>query len=121
LLVLTALFFVKAKAVVTTVGTVTTIAGNTTASYSDGYGSAATFNFPNAIAISSGASFALVSDSDSHIIRRIEVASGRVSTIAGLAGQSGYADGTGSFAVFNIPHGIALGAAGSVASDDRIQ
>ena len=37
-----------------------------------------------------------------------------VTTLAGSAGASGLADGTGSTARFNFPHGVAVAAGGSV-------
>ena len=46
-------------------------------------------------------------------IRKI-TPSGVVSTLAGLAGSSGSADGTGSDARFSSPQGVAVDSAGSV-------
>src|SRR5207249_2473272 len=37
-----------------------------------------------------------------------------VSTFAGLAGESGYADGTGSEARFTVPAGVAVDSAGNI-------
>ena len=50
-----------------------------------------------------------------HNIRYVIVSSGVVTTLAGAAEMPGFADGTGSLARFNLPLGVALNAAGSVA------
>jgi hypothetical protein len=70
----------------------------------DGSGTSAGFNYPNGIA--SDGSNLYVSDTLNHTIRVISKKTGMVSTIAGTAGQAGYADGTGSSARFNNPNGI---------------
>ena len=53
-------------------------------------------------------------DYDAHAIRRIVVSSGIVTTLAGH-GVPGYANGYGTLATFNNPHGIAIDATGSIA------
>lgn len=96
--------------------TVTTIAGSPGSPGSaNGVGAVARFRF-NAIgdvAISSDASFALVSEGGNNLLRRIELASNTVSTVAGSAGASGRLDGIGPAARFSSPQGLALSA------DDR--
>ena len=54
-------------------------------------------------------------DQTGHTVRRADLLSGMVTTIAGLAGTSGLAEGIGSGAMFNSPTGIAMDAAGSMA------
>ena len=54
-----------------------------------------------------------VADTNNHTIRKITPA-GAVTTLAGLAGASGSADGVGSAARFNSPEGVAVDAAGNV-------
>ncbi|WP_374030222.1 NHL repeat-containing protein [Bdellovibrio bacteriovorus] len=94
-------------------GVVTTLAGKAGVSGSaDGAGSAARFNAPRGIAIDSGGTL-YVSDWSNHTIRKITSA-GVVTTFAGLAGNAGSTDGTGSTARFNGPQGIALDSSGNV-------
>ena len=78
----------------------------------DGTGSAAQFSTPKAVAID-GAGNVYVADTSNDTIREITPA-GVVITIAGAAGASGSADGTGSAAQFNAPGGVAADDAGNV-------
>lgn len=70
----------------------------------DGIGAAARFDKPSGIYFDS--TYAYVCDSVNETIRRIELASSTVTTIAGLAGASGSANGIGAAARFNNPQGI---------------
>jgi sugar lactone lactonase YvrE len=99
-------------------GVVTTVAGlNFTSGSADGTGSAARFNFPEGICADSSANL-YVADTVNHTIRKI-TSGGAVSTLAGLAGSSGSADGTGSAARFNRPSGIAVDNSGNLYVTDR--
>jgi len=94
-------------------GTVTTLAGSPTQAGSvDGTAGAARFNSPAALALN-GAGELFVADQLDHVIRKISLA-GEVSTFAGSAGVSGFADGTGTAARFNVPQGLAFDAAGNL-------
>jgi len=53
-----------------------------------------------------------VADTNNHTIRKVVLATGEVTTIAGLAGSPGSADGLGSTARFNAPSGVAVDTAG---------
>lgn len=55
-----------------------------------------------------------VADSGNNVIRRIDAATGAVTTLAGAAGVTGTTDGTGSAARFNTPSQIVLDAAGTL-------
>jgi hypothetical protein len=86
-------------------GEATTLAGTASIPGSnDGTGSAAQFNTPAGIAIDGTNLY--VSDMGNHTIRKVVIATGVVSTLAGTAGSSGGDDGTGSTARFNGPIGI---------------
>src|SRR3954449_4546933 len=78
----------------------------------DGTGMEALFASPSEIAISSNGDLYLA-DTGNHLIRKITPA-GVVTTIAGMAGVFGSADGTGSAAKFKSPIGIAIVGAGPV-------
>jgi hypothetical protein len=104
---------------VTPAGVVTTLAGSAGAPGSaDGTGSDARFNFPSGVAVDS-ANNVYVADDHNFTLRRVTPA-GVVTTLAGLAGSSGSADGTGSVARFG--QSLSLGSQfscgpGSVAVD----
>ena len=98
---------------ITPAGSVSLMAGAAgTAGSADGNATAARFNFPYAVAVD-GAQNLYVCDTENHTIRKI-TASGFVSTLAGLAGAPGSADGTGSAARFNFPNGVAVDGAANV-------
>jgi sugar lactone lactonase YvrE len=78
----------------------------------DGTGSAARFHWPNGVAVDS-AGTVFVADGPNDTIRKVTPA-GVVTTLAGLAGTHGSADGTGSAARFNGPGGVAVDSAGNV-------
>jgi streptogramin lyase len=98
---------------VTPAGEVTTLAGLTGSSGSaDGTGSDARFNAPWGVAVDSAGNV-YVADFDNNTIRKVTPA-GVVTTLAGLAGSSGSADGTGSDARFNRPLHVAVDSTGNV-------
>ena len=96
---------------ITPAGVVTTLAGTPGMSGSaDGTGSAAQFYSPRGIAIDSAKNL-YVSDQNSQSIRKITPA-GVVTTLGGVAGRYGIADGTGPSARFSTPAGIAVANSG---------
>ena len=78
----------------------------------DGTGSAARFGVPQGAAVDSAGNV-YIADTFNHTIRKI-TPGGVVTTLAGLAGNSGSTDGTGSAARFNSPRGVAVDSAGTV-------
>ncbi|MFA5057182.1 MAG: SMP-30/gluconolactonase/LRE family protein, partial [Opitutaceae bacterium] len=90
----------------------TTLAGKASIGADDGAGEAARFSSPFDVAVD-GAGNLYVADTDNHTIRKITPA-GLVTTLAGLAGVSGSADGTGSAARLSAPESVAVDAAGNV-------
>ena len=95
-------------------GQVTTLAGMAGASGSaDGIGAAARFYYPSGLAYN-GAGTLFVADASNHTIRRIEVSTGQVTTLAGMAGASGSTDGTGAAARFYGPGGLAYDGVGTL-------
>ncbi len=77
-----------------------------TAGYADGDGKVARFNFPYALDIDSNDNI-YVADTMNHVIRKIDK-DGKTTTIAGVAGTAGYADGDAASALFHEPMGIAV-------------
>ena len=78
----------------------------------DGTGSAAQFASPSEIAVDQ-ANNLFVADTANHTIREITPGA-VVTTVAGLAGQSGSMDGIGSAARFNSPIGVAVDQGGNL-------
>jgi DNA-binding beta-propeller fold protein YncE len=96
---------------ITPAGVVTTLAGTAgAAGTADGTGASARFSAPIGLAINAAGTILLVTDFSNHTIRQIVIATGVVTTVAGSAGSSGGADGTGTGASFNQPYGIAIDA-----------
>ena len=88
-------------------GRVETLAGTGEVGSTDGSLTEASFNDPQGMALDNRGNLWVV-DSANHTIRRINLATGTVETIAGQAGSAGLADGTGEEARFNTPAGIAI-------------
>jgi sugar lactone lactonase YvrE len=98
---------------VTPSGVITTLAGLPGSFGSaDGPGSVARFNTPNGVAVDSSGNV-FVADTGNSTIRKV-TPQGVVSTIAGLAGIVGSANGTNSDARFGEPYGVAADKAGNV-------
>jgi sugar lactone lactonase YvrE len=98
---------------ITPEGVVTTLAGAARQiGSSDGAASAARFNQPGGVATDSAGNV-YVGDYVNHTIRKITPA-GFVTTLAGLAGSTGTADGPGSAARFTNPAGMAVDSSGNV-------
>jgi hypothetical protein len=101
---------------VTPVGTnwvVATLAGSAgNAGYTNGTGRNALFNYPRGVAVDSTGNVYVV-DQNNYAIRKVTPA-GVVTTLAGSAGNYGYADGTGTNALFESAEGVAVDSAGNV-------
>lgn len=82
---------------------VSTFAGSSTGSI-DGNGTAAKFNLP--YGITTDGTNLYVADYINNTIRKVVIATGAVTTIAGAAGSSGSTDGTGISARFSNLHAI---------------
>src|SRR5581483_2183982 len=98
---------------ITPLGVVSVLAGTAGVSGSaDGLGANALFSAPQGVALDS-ANNVYVADTGNNTIRKI-APGGMVSTLAGLAGNPGNADGTGSAAHFCGPVGVTVDSANNV-------
>jgi sugar lactone lactonase YvrE len=98
---------------ITTNGVVTTFAGQLgVPGVADGNGTSAQFNAPSGLAFD-GSGNLFVADTGNSTIRKI-TPSGTVSTFAGIAASSGFADGAAGGAQFNSPLGVAVATNGDV-------
>ncbi len=93
---------------------VTTLAGSGSIGFQDGVGTSATFSRPRGVSIDPSGLYALISDGDNHRIRRIVIATARVTTLAGT-GASSAVDGMGAQATFGFPVAISIDVSGSFA------
>jgi sugar lactone lactonase YvrE len=91
------------RKIVIATGAVTTLAGSAVSGAVDGIGNAASFNNPEELTTDGTALY--LTDSLNNNIRRIEISTGAVTTIAGST-VPGSTDGTGTAASFNSPAGI---------------
>ena len=97
---------------ITAVGVVTTLAGNANSNgFINGTGTAARFAVPFDVAVDQDGNL-YITDRNNHAIRKV-TASGVVTTLAG-SGSPGYANGSGSAAMFTFPSGITVDGAGVV-------
>jgi sugar lactone lactonase YvrE len=85
---------------------VTTYAGAQSIGSRDGTGIAAQFSGPAGV-VSDGTT-AYVADTGNDTIRKVVLATGAVTTLAGAVGEASFADGAGSVARFDQPQGLAI-------------
>jgi len=85
------------RKIVISTGVVTTVAGTGSYGSANGTGTSASFNYP--LAITTDGTNLYVADSSNHLIRKIVISTGAVTTVAGT-GSSGSANGTGTSASF---------------------
>ncbi|NBP66149.1 MAG: hypothetical protein EBU66_16025 [Bacteroidetes bacterium] len=98
-------------------GQVTTLAGSSQG-YAEGYGSYARFNHPTGIALDNSGNM-YVADTYNHVIRKIEISSGAVTTFAGDQAISGYQNGVAGAVQFGSPNSIALDTSGNLYITDN--
>jgi DNA-binding beta-propeller fold protein YncE len=98
---------------------VTTLAGTALArGTADGTGAAARFDTPDGIAVTP-AGDVFVSENINNVVRKIDPATGAVTTFAGNVGGRGFANGTGGNARFNNPHFVTSDASGTLYMSDH--
>ena len=105
------------RKIVAATGVVTTLAGTAgVVGYADGTGPGAQFAYPDSVAVDSAGTTVYVADTYNQVVRKINVSTGAVTTLAGnqAAGMVADVDGTGSHARLNFPTGIAVDKNGNV-------
>ena len=99
---------------------VTNLAGSARiAGANDGVGAKARFNGP-ATLVADGKGALYVADTLNDVVRRIDVATGTVVTVAGVLGVSGSDDGDAGAAHFNQPGALAVDAVGDLFVGDTL-
>lgn len=98
-------------------GEVTTLAGSGISGYNDGPPDKARFALPVSIALGPDEKYIYVADFIGHRIRKVEISTGNVSTIAGN-GQAGFADGNLQESRLNRPAGIDVSNDGTIYFSD---
>jgi hypothetical protein len=92
------------RKIVISTGAVTTLAGTGSAGVANGTGTSASFALP--FGITTDGTNLYVAGFASHLIRKIVISTGVVTTLAGTAGTSGSSNGTGLSASFDSPSAI---------------
>ncbi|MEO8152584.1 MAG: InlB B-repeat-containing protein [Rhizobacter sp.] len=103
------------RKVVIATGEVTTLAGSGSAGSTNGVGTAASFNRPYSV-VTDGTHL-YVADTDNNLVRKIDIATATVSTLAG-SGAATLVNGTGTAASFNAPVALALDGGNLYVSDN---
>ncbi|MDZ7718842.1 MAG: hypothetical protein U5K72_08510 [Balneolaceae bacterium] len=98
-------------------GEVSTLTGTGVQGFKDGPADQAQFALPVSIALGPDEKYLYVADLFGHRIRKVELSTGNVSTIAGN-GEAGFADGNLQNARLNRPAGIDIGSDGTVYFSD---
>jgi DNA-binding beta-propeller fold protein YncE len=93
--------------------TVQVLAGGVRGS-TDGVGAGASFNIPTGLAYNHATNMLYVVDSGNSTICEINIATRRVTTLAGVAEEHGMTDGSGTSVRFNTPEALAIDSAGLV-------
>jgi hypothetical protein len=104
-----------------TTGFISTVAGNGTGSFSGdgGLATSASLAFPSGVAVDATGNI-FIADQDNHRIRRVDAATGIISTVAGNGTADSSGDGgPATSASLNRPARVALDAAGSLFIADQ--
>jgi len=100
-------------------GVVTTLAGNSSATFANGTGAAASFYFPNGVAVIPSSNVIIVADANNNRIRQITYPGGAVTTLAGSGSSFPFANGTGTTSTFNSPGSVGVLSDGNVVVADN--
>ena len=106
----------RIRKVLAATGVISTIAGNSGGAYAGdgGYAAAAAISFPQGAATDSSGNL-YFADSNNHSIRKVNAATGVISTVAGNGSPGNSGDlGPATQASLNTPHGVAVDGSGNV-------
>lgn len=103
----------RIRKVVMSTATVSTFAGSGVASSVDGVGTSATLNWPRCITIDPTGTYLYIGEEVGSYVRRITIATGLVTTIAGNGSTAASTDGVGSSAAFQGIQGIIIDPTGT--------
>ncbi|MFH1508756.1 MAG: FG-GAP-like repeat-containing protein [bacterium] len=103
----------RIRRVIIATGKTEFIAGSGTDGFADGTGSTAKFNTPYGLTIDSSGNNLYLADRNNHRIRKINLATKAVTTLAGT-GEIGARDGLGDTAVFSYPTYVKMGSDGNL-------
>lgn len=99
-------------------GEIKTIAGGPDKEgFLDGPADQAKFKSPHGVAYDAATGIIYVASASNHVIRMLTPAENgeyEVSTLAGVPGESGFADGQADSALFNSPHGVVIAPGGGI-------
>lgn len=98
---------------------VSTLAGSAASGFADGTGTAAGFYYPDGLAVDKTGKYLYVCDTSNYELRKVVIATGEVTTLAGSRTTNEVIDGTGSTAGFYCLEVIAVDpVAGSIYAGD---
>lgn len=101
-------------------GIASTVAGDGSSGSNNGAIASATFDAPSGITVDNDDDNLLyVADENNHVIRKIDLTAGQVTTIIGANGTPGDNDAQGTDARLNNPHAITIGADGNLYVTDK--
>ena len=81
-------------------------------------GQVASYSSPGDMVIDAAGKFGYIADHGNECIRRLSLETGMAKAIVGQCKQSGYRDGSGTWALFNSPWGLAITPTGSLLVTD---
>jgi len=101
-------------------GGVSTVCGKSgEKGHKDGIKTETSFNFPVGICCNTNGDTLFVTDQYNHTIRKIDITTGKVETLCGIAEMKGSIDGNGTVATFNDPTGICFDLQGNLLVADN--
>jgi DNA-binding beta-propeller fold protein YncE len=86
----------------------TLVGGSGSAGSKNGIGTNSQFAWPQQVTISPDTLYALICDKNNNLIRKVVTTTASATTLAGIAGSPGSANGMGTSAKFNYPCGVSI-------------